>query len=139
MFMIISLKIRALPPFGWLVLGLLSFPVSGSAAEPELRPAVAAKIEAEYPSIEKIYQDLHTHPELSFMEVRTAAMVAGELRALGVEVTEKVGNTGVVGVLKNGAGPTVLVRADMDALPVKEATGVPYASADVVKDLAGRD
>lgn len=73
------------------------------------------------------------------MEVNTAALIARELRALGIEVTEKVGQTGVVGVLRNGAGPTVLVRADMDGLPVKELTGLPWASTAVVKDLAGRD
>ena len=73
------------------------------------------------------------------MEVKTAAFLARELRSLGFEVTEKVGNTGVVAVLRNGPGQTVLVRGDMDALPVREATGLPYASTDIVKDLADRD
>lgn len=109
---------------------------AGSAA---LRDAVAAKIDAEYPSLEAIYLDLHRHPELSFMETRTAALVAGELRKLGFEVTEKVGNTGVVAVLRNGPGPTVLVRADMDALPMEEKTGKPYASHAIVHDLAGNE
>ncbi|MBP1325881.1 hippurate hydrolase [Leucobacter exalbidus] len=75
-----------------------------------------------------IYQDLHAHPELSFAEVRTAAIVAAQLRELGYEVTEQVGGTGVVGVLERGEGPTVLLRADMDGLPVREETGLPYAS-----------
>lgn len=110
-----------------------------AAAAPELRDVVAAKVAAGYPALEAIYKQLHANPELSFMETNTAALIAKELRALGIEVTEKVGNTGVVGVLKNGAGPTVLVRADMDGLPVKELTGVPWASNAVVKDLAGRD
>jgi len=110
-----------------------------AAAAPELRDVVAAKIAAEYPQLEAIYKRLHANPELSFMETNTAALVAKELRALGLEVTEKVGNTGVVGVLKNGAGPTVLVRADMDGLPVKELTGIPWASQAVVKDLAGKE
>jgi hippurate hydrolase len=123
----------------WLVFGFSFGSIPALAASPALRPAVTAKIEAEYPALEKIYRDLHAHPELSFMEVKTAALVARELRALGCEVTEKVGNTGVVGVLRNGAGPTVLVRADMDGLPVKETSGVPYASTDIVKDLSGRD
>ena len=77
-----------------------------------------------------LYKDLHAHPELGFQEVRSAGILAAEARAAGFEVTEKVGRTGVVAVLKNGKGPTVLIRADMDALPVKEATGLPYASSD---------
>ena len=109
------------------------------AAIPELKPVVEAKVNAEYHSLEAIYQDIHMHPELSFMETRTAGILAKELRALGFEVTEKVGNTGVVAVLENGPGPTVLVRADMDALPLKELTGVPYASTAIVKDLSGKD
>jgi hippurate hydrolase len=114
-------------------------PGSARAAAPSLRESVIARIDAEYLALEKIYQHLHARPELSFMEVETASFVAAELRKLGCEVTEKVGNTGVVGVLKNGPGPTVLIRGDMDALPVKEATGVPYASKAIVKDLAGKE
>jgi amidohydrolase len=109
------------------------------AAEADLQALVRSRVSAEYPSLEAIYQNLHAHPELSFMEVKTAAFLAGELRALGFDVTEKVGNTGIVAVLKNGSGPTVLVRGDMDGLPVKENSGVPYASTDIVKDMTGRD
>ena len=109
------------------------------AAAPAGRDLVKAKVDAEYGSLEKIYRHLHANPELSFMETQTAALVARELRALGIEVTEKVGNTGVVGVFKNGVGPTVLVRADMDGLPVKEMTGLPWASTAIVKDLGGKD
>ncbi|HEX3590703.1 MAG TPA: amidohydrolase [Pseudonocardiaceae bacterium] len=76
-----------------------------------------------------LYRDLHTHPELSWAETRTAAEVARRLTALGADVTTGVGRTGVVGVLRNGSGPAVLLRADMDALPVAEQTGLPYASA----------
>lgn len=112
---------------------------SAFAATADLRNAVKTRVDADYPSLESIYKNLHAHPELSFMEVKTAALVADEWRRLGFEVTEKVGNTGVVGVLKNGVGPTVLVRGDMDGLPVKEMSGVSYASTDVVKDLSGRD
>jgi hippurate hydrolase len=108
-----------------------------SAAPPELRGLVTTRVEAEYPSLFDIYKNLHAHPELSFMEVKTAAFIAGELRALGFQVTERVGKTGVVGVLTNGPGPTVLVRADMDGLPIKETSGVPYASTDIVKDVSG--
>ena len=124
---------------GWAVTAALLALTRLAAASPELRDAVKARVDAEYPSLEAIYKDIHAHPELSFMEVKTAALLAGELRGLGFTVTEKVGNTGVVAVLKNGPGPTVLVRGDMDGLPVKEATGVPYSSTDIVKDLSGRD
>jgi hippurate hydrolase len=103
----------------------------------DLKYSVDQKIAAEYASLEAIYKDIHAHPELSFVETRTAALVAKELRACGFEVTEKVGGVGVVGVMKNGPGPVILVRADMDALPIKELTGLPYASQVVMKDFAG--
>jgi len=83
---------------------------------------------------EPFYRDLHQNPELSHQEHRTASLVAGRLRAAGFEVHEDVGGTGVVGVLRNGAGRSVLLRADMDALPVREATGLPYASVAISAD-----
>jgi amidohydrolase len=86
-----------------------------------------------------IYRDLHAHPELAFGEVRTAAIVAGRLGALGYETTTGVGGTGIVGVLRNGAGPAALLRADMDALPVREQTGLDYASTAVGVDRDGSD
>jgi amidohydrolase len=86
-----------------------------------------------------LYRDLHAHPELSFAEHRTAATAAARVRALGYEVTEGVGGTGVVAVLRNGSGPTVLLRADMDALPVTEETGLPYASTARGRDPDGVD
>ncbi len=89
------------------------------------------------PSVEDLYRDLHRHPELSHAERRTAAAVAERLRK--VEVHEGVGGTGVVAVLRNGDGPTVLMRADMDALPVREATGLPYASTVTAEDADGHD
>ncbi len=92
-----------------------------------------------YASLETLYKYLHTHPELSFEEEQTAARMAKELKSLGFEVTTKVGVTGVVGVLKNGPGPTVLVRTDMDALPVTEATGLPYASKVRTRDKDGNE
>src|SRR3954471_11064071 len=103
--------------------------------------------DAELPSLIGIYKDIHTHPELSAQEERTAALVARELRAAGCEVTEHLGKYensklkgyGVVGVMKNGAGPTVLVRTDMDALPVEEETGLPYASKVVAKNEEGKE
>jgi hippurate hydrolase len=86
-----------------------------------------------------IYTDLHRHPELSMHEVRTAKIVADHVQALGYEVTREVGVTGVVAVLRNGAGPTVMLRADMDALPMQEKTGLPYASTATAKDEDGSD
>jgi amidohydrolase len=101
--------------------------------------------EAELPSLLNIYKDLHTHPELSTQEQRTAALLAKELKAVGCEVTENVGKYenadqkcyGVVGLMKNGDGPVVLVRTDLDALPVQEETGLPYASNVVTKNEKG--
>ena len=80
------------------------------------------------PDLEALYKDIHSHPELSLQETRTAAIAAGRLRTAGYEVASGIGKTGVVGVLRNGSGPTVMLRADMDALPVQEATGLEYAS-----------
>lgn len=85
-------------------------------------------IDGEWASLDAIYRDLHAHPELGLQEVRTAAILARELRKSGFTVTEKVGGTGIVGVLKNGDGPTILVRADMDGLPMEEKTDLPWAS-----------
>src|SRR4051794_843042 len=94
----------------------------------EVAAAVKGAVEKEYAGLEKLYLELHRHPELSFKEVETAKRMAGELRAAGFEVTEHVGGTGVVGVLKNGEGKTLLLRTELDALPVKESTGASYAS-----------
>src|SRR3954452_23649714 len=80
------------------------------------------------PDLESVYKDIHSHPELSMQENRTARIAADRLRAAGYEVTTGVGKTGVVGLLRNGDGPTIMLRADMDALPILEATGLPYAS-----------
>src|ERR1044071_10406543 len=77
---------------------------------------------------EDIYKDIHAYPELSFQETRTADLVASKLKEFGYEVIDGIGRTGVVGILRNGEGQTVLARADMDALPVRENTGLPYAS-----------
>ncbi len=101
--------------------------------------AIRSAIDAEFPSLEALYIDLHTHPELSLGETRTAAHMAGELRKIGFDVTTGVGGTGVVAILRNGPGPTVLVRTDLDALPVTEKTGRPYASTVRTRDKAGSD
>lgn len=91
------------------------------------------------PQLEAIYKDLHQHPELSMQETRTAGIVADCLVDAGFEVTREVGVTGVVGVLKNGEGPTVMLRADMDALPITEDTGLPYASTVRATDEDGTE
>ena len=105
---------------------------TGAAALALAAPAAAqtlgSEVQKQMPSLMAIYKDFHANPELSFMEVRSAGILAAEARKLGFEVTEKVGGTGVVAVMKNGTGPVVLVRADMDGLPVTEQTGLPGAS-----------
>jgi amidohydrolase len=90
------------------------------------------------PSLESIYKDVHAHPELSMQETRTAGIAADHLRGVGYEVTTGVGNTGVVALLRNGEGPVVMLRADMDALPIQEATGLPYASKATATDTTGK-
>lgn len=98
-------------------------PLAGTGAE-----AIAAHVGARSAHLDALYKDLHAHPELGFAEVRTAGVLAKEMRALGFEVTEGIGRTGLVAIYRNGPGPTVLVRTDMDALPLREETGLPYAS-----------
>ena len=127
---------RPLGPLLAAALALACLPLSGA---PGPAPAVQGRLDADYPSLEALYRDLHAHPELSLMEVKTAARIAAELRAAGFEVTENFGGTGVVGVLRNGPGPTLLVRTDMDALPVREDTGLAYASAVRALNLSGKD
>lgn len=90
------------------------------------------------PDLEALYKDVHSHPELSMQETRTAGLAANCLRDAGYDVTTGVGKTGIVGLLRNGEGPTVMLRADMDALPVEEATGLPYASKTTVTDREGK-
>ena len=118
-----------------LVVLLILAHFGGSAFSADLE-SIAAE---ELPSLVALYKDLHANPELSLHEKRTAAIIAKELRETGFEVTENVGGYGVVGVLKNGEGPVILVRTDLDALPVKEQTGLPYASSLTTKDDLGRD
>lgn len=95
------------------------------------------KITADMPGLMELYRDLHANPELSFEEVRTAKLLAARMRKLGFQVTEGVGKTGVVSVMKNGEGPTVMLRADMDGLPVVEQTGLPFASKRTATPASG--
>jgi amidohydrolase len=98
------------------------------AAQAQQGAAVSSQINGMYPQLDAIYKDLHAHPEIAFQEQRTAAKLAAEMRAIGFEVTEKVGKTGIVAIYKNGAGPTVLVRTEMDGLPMEEKSGFAYSS-----------
>ena len=129
-------------------LSILSLSVLGVAAPIFAQKADIEKFaESELPSLLAIYKDIHMHPELSWYEERTSGLIAKELRAVGCEVTDKFGKYdnpnlkayGVVGILKNGDGPTVLVRTDMDALPVHEETGLPYASKVTTTNDEGKD
>jgi amidohydrolase len=117
-------------------IGLVSLmPVLATAQTDQLKE----QLEPVLPDAYALYLDLHQHPELSSHETRTAALLARRLRQLGYEVTENVGGTGVVGIMKNGSGPTVMLRIELDALPVEELTGLPYASKIRTKDDSGRD
>ncbi|MBS0365462.1 MAG: amidohydrolase [Proteobacteria bacterium] len=100
--------------------------------------AVLKNLPGLLPDLEALYKDIHAHPELSMQETRTADLAATRLRTSGCEVTTGIGKTGVVGLLRNGEGPTVMLRADMDALPIREDSGVDYASVATATDAAGR-
>jgi amidohydrolase len=107
-----------------------SLPVHAEIDVVSLKAAIEKSLEADYPKLDALYKDIHAHPEIAFQEVKTAAKLAAEMRALGFEVTEKVGKTGLVAIYKNGDGPTIMVRTELDALPMEEKTGLAYASHD---------
>ena len=108
-------------------------------AVPAAADPLASSVKADMPSLLTLYRDLHANPELSMQEVKTSAKLAAEAKKLGFEVTTGIGNTGVVAVMKNGPGPVLLMRADMDALPVVEQTGLPYASKVTAISTAGTE
>ncbi len=118
-----------------LSLSAASFSVISWAAEPWRAPST--QIDSVYPQVEALYLDLHRNPELSYHEEKTAAKIADQLRKLGYDVTTGFGGTGVVGVFKNGSGPVVMLRAELDALPVPEKTGLAYASHVTTHDDRG--
>ena len=95
-----------------------------------LKKAIETSIASDYPKLDALYKELHAHPELAFQEVKTAARLAAEMRALGFDVTENVGKTGLVAIYRNGDGPTIMVRTELDGLPMEEKTGLDYASRD---------
>ncbi len=109
-------------------------------ASAHAQPPLAQSIATDYQeTLGPLFEYFHANPELSFRETKTSARIAQELRALGYQVTEGIGRTGVVAVMENGAGPTVLIRADMDGLPIEEDTGLPYASKARQVDLDGKE
>lgn len=120
-----------------LLLLLLSFTVSSSAQKSTTNEKILKIIGEEIDQYRKLYIDLHKNPELSFMEFNTSKKMAEELKSLGLEVTTNVGGNGVVGVFRNGKGKVIMLRTDMDALPIKENTGLPFASSVIMKDAAG--
>src|SRR5579859_1397981 len=115
---------------------LLLLPLSALAFA---QAPTSKEVETVYPDAHALYLDLHQNPELSMHETQTAEKLAERWRSAGYEVTEHVGGTGVVAILKNGSGPTIMLRTELDALPVEEKTGLPYASKVHAKDDAGRD
>src|SRR5689334_15298253 len=119
------------------IAALLAFAGSGAGQTAAVTPTMA-EIDGLYPDIETFYIDLHRNPELAFQEVRTAGKLAAFTRALGYEVTTGVGKTGIVAVMKNGPGPTVMLRTELDALPVEEKTGLPFASKVIGKTASGQ-
>lgn len=120
-----------------LALVCLVWLTSAACAADAANAQLAAEVNRAYPEIEKLYIDLHQTPELSTLEKNTSAKMAAALRSAGFEVTTNVGGYGVVGVLRNGSGPVVMMRTDMDALPVEEKTGLPYASRVRARDITG--
>jgi amidohydrolase len=120
-----------------IIAALFAFAGTGAAQTAAVTPTMA-EVDAIYPDIEAFYIDLHRNPELAFQEVRTAGKLAEFTKALGYEVTTGVGKTGIVAVLKNGSGPTVMLRTELDALPVEEKTGLPFASKVVGKTASGQ-
>ena len=116
------------------LLAPLCFGAAPAAADP-----LADQVRQDMPSLMSLYRELHANPELSMQEVKTSARLAAEARKLGFEVTTGVGKTGVVAVMKNGPGPVLLMRADMDALPVVEQTGLPFASKVKAISVSGTE
>src|SRR4051794_28471519 len=97
---------------------------------PGLKAAIEQSVVSNYAALDALYKEIHAHPEIAFQEVKTAARLAAEMRALGFDVTEGIGKTGLVALYSNGEGPTIMVRTELDALPMEEATGLPYASRE---------
>ncbi len=136
-----SLQMRSFSQFALVLVAIsiitIGFQTQNSTQESQ--GTIQKEIEYEYPSLEILYRDLHSHPEMSFREQKTSIRLESELRDIGFEVSSYIGGYGIVGILRNSNGPIVLIRTDMDALPVKEQTGLPYASIIRTKDEHGRE
>jgi amidohydrolase len=135
----VSPRIMTRIPFRAALLGaaLISAPLAAQSGSPRWTVASQSEVDAIYPDIESLYIDLHRTPELAFQETATAARLADRVKALGYDVTTGVGRTGIVAVLRNGPGPTVMLRTELDALPVEEKTGLPFASHVVATTANG--
>lgn len=116
---------------------LAAFALVSAAAPPahaeldvaSLKQSIEISLEREYPKLDALYKDIHAHPELAFQEEKTAAKLAAEMRAIGFDVTEKVGRTGLVALYRNGDGPTIMVRTELDALPMGRRRASPMRAA----------
>jgi amidohydrolase len=124
---------------GCLILQAGILAASGTAQPLPLPQSGSKEVENGYPEVHELYLDIHEHPELSSHEIATAAKLAGRLKSLGYEVTEHVGGTGFIAIMKNGSGPTIMLRTELDALPVEEKTGLAYASKVHAKDDEGHE
>ena len=131
-----GLRMRSVTHLGFSAALLATVIFTGAHAQ---NTPLEKQVNSVFPDAQTLYLDLHQHPELSSHETRTAAELAGKLRELGYEVTEHIGGNGIVAMMKNGAGPTVMLRTELDALPVEEKTGLAYASKARTKDDSGRD
>src|SRR5512145_2078557 len=125
-----SLTVKKLPEIALALLFCVAIPASGQ----DINELIRKKVTGSVAEAELMYRDLHQNPELSLQEFRTAEKMAQALQKIGFEVTTGVGGNGVVGVLRNGSGPVIMLRTDMDALPVREATGLTWASKVTVSD-----
>ena len=121
--------VRSLAAFAALFVASL-LPAHAELDVISLKKAIETSIASDYPKLDALYKDIHAHPEIAFQEEKTAAKLATEMRAIGFEVTEHVGKTGLVAIYKNGDGPTIMVRTELDGLPMEEKTGLDYASRD---------
>ena len=128
----LTMKTRTLP-----CIVALGFSVALGQAADSIKDWVAKAVDTELPSLVSLYKHFHANPELSFMEAETAKRLAAELRTAGLKVTTGGGGHGLVGMLKNGDGPTLLIRTDLDGLPVREETGLPHASTKQMADALG--
>ena len=121
-----------------IVLVCFSISISKSQTD-QLKTHIVNEVDKQYAKYESLYKYLHQHPELSFQEIETSKKMAEELRSIGFEVTTNFGGNSLVGVFKNGKGPVILIRTDMDALPIEEKTGLPYSSTVKSKNKSGND